>query len=89
MGEIHISTNAIHSIFDHLTQQVYGIKSISPGIIGNIAKIISAKSFYRGVDIKIDHSIVMIQLSVIVEYGCKMHLVCRELQNYLQKKWKN
>ncbi|KAA8745436.1 Asp23/Gls24 family envelope stress response protein [Paenibacillus sp. UASWS1643] len=27
----------------------------------------------------------MIQLSVIVEYGCKIHLVCRELQNYLRK----
>ncbi|WP_440119177.1 Asp23/Gls24 family envelope stress response protein [Paenibacillus sp. QZ-Y1] len=80
IGTIHISNDVLSKIVGMAAQATRGISSMSVGLTEGIAKSISGKSLQKGIDVHIKDDQASIQLRINVQYGSKMHEVCRELQ---------
>lgn len=79
-GTIHVTNDVVSKIAAMAAQTTVGIASMSAGLSEGIAKSVLGKGLQKGIDIKMDESGVSIYLRVVVAYGCKMHEVCRKLQ---------
>ncbi|WP_340013140.1 Asp23/Gls24 family envelope stress response protein [Paenibacillus sp. FSL K6-1318] len=89
LGNIHISTNAISNIVSIAVKKTDGISSMAAGLTEGVAKSISGRSLQRGIDVEVKESYVTIQLRIIVKYGYKVHFVCWNLQQNVQKSIEN
>ena len=86
MGTIHISNDVLSKIVGEMaTQSTAGVSSMSVGLTEGIAKSISGKSLQKGIDVHVKDDQATIQLRINIQYGNKMHEVCRELQHNVQQ----
>ena len=85
MGSIHISNDVVSKIVGIAAQATSGISSMSVGLTEGIAKSISGKSLQKGIDVDVKDDQASIQLRINVQYGFKMHQVCKELQHNVQQ----
>ncbi|MFK0521450.1 Asp23/Gls24 family envelope stress response protein [Paenibacillus illinoisensis] len=85
MGAIHISNDVVSKIVGIAAQATSGISSMSVGLTEGIAKSISGKSLQKGIDVDVKDDQASIQLRINVQYGFKMHQVCKELQHNVQQ----
>ncbi|GAS81410.1 Asp23/Gls24 family envelope stress response protein [Paenibacillus sp. FSL M7-0656] len=85
MGTIHISNDVLSKIVGMAAQSTAGVSSMSVGLTEGIAKSISGKSLQKGIDVHVKDDQATIQLRINIQYGNKMHEVCRELQHNVQQ----
>ncbi|WP_128102436.1 Asp23/Gls24 family envelope stress response protein [Paenibacillus sp. DCT19] len=89
IGAVHIATDVVSKIVGIAAQTTVGISSMSSGLTEGIAKSISGKSLQKGIDVIVKEERASIQLRIILQYGCRMHEVCRELQHNVQQAVEN
>ncbi len=79
-GVIRIADDVVAIIAGLAATKVKGIASMSGGMTEGIAKRVSGKNMTLGVDVEVGQVETAIDLRVIVEYGVRIHDVCRNLQ---------
>jgi uncharacterized alkaline shock family protein YloU len=79
-GVIRIADDVVAVIAGLAATKVKGIASMSGGMTEGIAKRVSGKNMTLGVDVEVGQVETAIDLRVIVEYGVRIHDVCRNLQ---------
>jgi uncharacterized alkaline shock family protein YloU len=78
--KIRIADEVIMTIAGIAASQVENVTSMSGGIGDGIAGILGKKNLGKGVKVEAGEKEVAIDLSVVVEYGCKIHEVARSIQ---------
>jgi uncharacterized alkaline shock family protein YloU len=78
--KIRIADEVIMTIAGIAASQVEDVTSMSGGIGDGIAGILGRKNLGKGVKVEAGEKEVLIDLSVVVEYGCKIHEVARSIQ---------
>lgn len=80
-GKIKIAHDIVMTIARHTAEEVEGILSIKGGLPGGILELFSKKtSTKKGVKIENEETQVIINLSVVVDYGTVIPEVIRKVQ---------
>lgn len=79
-GNVNIADEVVSVIAALAASEVKGIASMGGGIAGGFAELLGKKNLSKGVKITVTDKNVVLDLSVIVEYGAKIPEVAWELQ---------
>jgi len=80
VGTIRISDDVVATIAGLAATDTPGIAAMSGGISEGLARRLSGKQVNKGVTVEVGETEAAIDLRVIVNYGVKIHEVCRDLQ---------
>lgn len=78
--KIKISEEVIATIAGIAASEVDSLASMSGGLVDGIAGMLGRKNLGKGIKVEIKDNYVVIDLSIIMQYGCKIHEVSREIQ---------
>lgn len=79
-GAIRISDDVVATIAGLAATETPGIAGMSGGISEGLARRLSGKQVNKGVSVEVGETEAAIDLRVIVNYGAKIHEVCKDLQ---------
>lgn len=79
-NKIKIAAEVIATIVGIATSEIEGVSSMSGGIADGIASILGKKNMGKGVKVEINDKDVTIDVSIIVQYGSKIHNVAKNVQ---------
>jgi uncharacterized alkaline shock family protein YloU len=78
-GRIEVSPSAVATIASHAVLNSYGVVGMSSkNLVNGLAQILRADS-KRGVEVRIDHDEIVIDLYVVIEYGVRVATVARNI----------
>lgn len=78
--KIRISEEVIATIAGIAATEVSDVASLSSGFVDGIAGMLGKKSPGRGIKVELKDTQVSIDISVVMQYGCKIHEVARDMQ---------
>jgi uncharacterized alkaline shock family protein YloU len=78
--KIRISEEVIATIAGIAATEVTDVASLSSGFVDGIAGMLGRKSPGRGIKVELKDTQVSIDISVVMQYGCKIHEVARDMQ---------
>lgn len=84
-GAVRIADDVVAVIAGLAASKTKGISSMSGGMAEGFARRVSGKNVTRGVQVEVGNLEAAIDLKVIVDYGEKIHNVCRELQKNVKE----
>lgn len=84
-GTIRISDDVVATIAGLAALETPGIAAMSGGISEGLAKRISGKNVQKGVSVEVGSEEAVVDLRIVVEYGSKIHQVCRTLQENVKE----
>ena len=79
-GNVNISDEVIAVIASLAASEVKGVAGMCGGFGGGIVELLGKKNLSKGVKLTVDEKNVVLELSVIAEYGAKIPAVAWELQ---------
>jgi uncharacterized alkaline shock family protein YloU len=83
--KIKISEDVIATIAGIAASENENLASMSGGFVDGIAGMLGRKSPSKGVRVEIKDNTVIIDMSVVMQYGCKIHEVSRDMQNRVRQ----
>ncbi len=78
--KIRISEEVIATIAGIAATEVTDVASLSSGFVDGIAGMLGRKTPGRGIKVELKDTQVSIDISVVMQYGCKIHEVARDMQ---------
>lgn len=84
-GAVRIADDVVAVIAGLAASKTKGISSMSGGMAEGFARRVSGKNVAKGVQVEVGNLEAAIDLKVIVDYGEKIHNVCRELQQNVKE----
>lgn len=79
-GKVNIADDVIGVIGSIAAAEIEGVKSLSGTFSEEIMSAMGKKSFNKGVRVEMENDIILIELSVIVDYGTKIHEIAKQVQ---------
>ena len=78
--KIKISEEVIATIAGIAASETENMAAMSGGIASNIAGMLGKKSMSKGIKVELNNDEVTLDLSLIIQYGAKIHEVARKIQ---------
>lgn len=78
--KVKISEEVIATIAGIAASGVEDIASLNGGLVDGIAGMLGRKNLGRGIKVEMKENGVSIEISVTMQYGCKIHEVSKEIQ---------
>ena len=79
-GKVNIADDVIGVIGSFAAAEIEGVKSLSGTFSEEIMSVMGKKSFNKGVRVEMENDVILIELSVIVDYGTKIHEIAKQVQ---------
>jgi uncharacterized alkaline shock family protein YloU len=79
-GTVRIADDVVAVIAGLAALRTEGVAGMSGGVAEGLAKRVSGKNVTKGVTVEVGQLEAAIDLRVVVEYGRRIHEVCRRLQ---------
>lgn len=79
-GKVNIADDVIGVIGSIAASEIEGIKALSGTFSEEVMEIIGKKSFNKGIHVEMLDEKVTINLSVVVDYGAKIHEIAKLVQ---------
>jgi uncharacterized alkaline shock family protein YloU len=87
--KVRISDEVIGIIAGIAAADVENVTSLSGGFVDGIASILGRKNLGKGVKVQSGEREVIIEVSIVVEYGCKIHMVAKKIQDRVREAVEN
>jgi len=84
-----IADEVIATIAGIATSEVENVTSMSGGIVNGIASMLGRKNLASGVKVEVGEKEAAIEVFLIVEYGCKIHEVAKNIQKKVREAVEN
>ncbi|MDD4495405.1 MAG: Asp23/Gls24 family envelope stress response protein [Eubacteriales bacterium] len=84
-GSIKITDEVVAIIAGIAAMEVPGVYSMSGGFAGGISEILGRKNLSKGVKVEMGEKQALIDLYILVEYGCRIPEVAWEIQEKVKK----
>lgn len=85
LGKVTYSKDAIIKIISQTITATQGIAAMSEGLVEGLARKLTTTRSLGGIELTLQDAGLHIRLSVIIQYGMKMHEVCHELQHNVRE----
>ena len=86
LGTIKINNEVIATISGKAAAEVKGVAGMSGGVVDGLAKMLGRKNIEKGVKVEIVDDEVNIDISILVDYGASIPVVCSQIQNSVKQK---
>lgn len=83
--KIRISEEVIATIAGIAASENANVASMGGSFVDGIAGMLGKKTPGKGIKVELRENQVNIDLSVVMQYGCKIHEVSRDMQNRVRK----
>lgn len=83
--KIKIAPEVITIIAGIASGEVDGVASMSGGIADGIASMLGKKNLTKGIKVEAGEKETSIEVSIVVQYGCKIHEVAKEVQKKVRE----
>jgi uncharacterized alkaline shock family protein YloU len=83
--KIKIAPEVITIIAGIASGEVEGVASMSGGIADGIASMLGKKNLTKGIKVEAGEKETSIEVSIVVQYGCKIHEVAKEVQKKVRE----
>jgi uncharacterized alkaline shock family protein YloU len=83
--KIKISEDVIATIAGIAASENENLASMSGGFVDGIAGMLGRKSPSKGIKVEIRDNTATIDMSVVMQYGCKIHEVSRDMQKRVRQ----
>lgn len=80
-----IADEVVATIAGIATSEAENVTSMSEGIVNGIASMLGRKNLASGVKVEVGEHEAAIEVSLIIEYGCKIHEVAKNVQNKVRE----
>lgn len=80
LGNVEIAPEVIEVIAGLAASEIEGVAQMSGGVIGDIAERLGRKNFAKGVKVELGEHHVIVDLSIVVEYGVRIPDVALAVQ---------
>lgn len=84
-SSVQIANEVVGVIAGIAASEVEGVVSMGGGIVDGLTGILGKKSAARGVKVDIDNNTTVIDLQLVVEYGCRIPEVARKVQESVKR----
>lgn len=81
---VRISEEVIETIVGIAASEVEGVATLSGSFADGIAGVLGRRNVRKGVKVQVDGEKVSVDVSLVVEYGCRIHDVSKEIQNSIR-----
>lgn len=78
--KIRIADEVIATIAGIAAAEVENLASMSGGFVDGIAGMLGRKNLGKGIRVEIRENDVSIDMYIVIQYGCKIHEVARDIQ---------
>lgn len=85
-GSINYANDVVAKIAALAASEVEGILGTSGG---SLQEMLGVKNLTKGLKVQLSDNTATVDINVIVEYGCKIHEVCKEVQSSIIKAIEN
>lgn len=79
-GKVNIADDVIGVISTIAASEIKGIKALTGTFQDDVLEMIGKKNFNKGIHVEMNNNVVLVELSVIVDYGAKIHEIAKEVQ---------
>ncbi len=79
-GKVNIADDVIGVISTIAASEIKGIKALTGTFQDDVLEMIGKKNFNKGIHVEMNNNVVLVELSVIVDYGSKIHEIAKEVQ---------
>lgn len=86
---IRISEEVIETIVGIAASEIDGVAALSGSLADGIAGVLGRKSIRKGVRVQVEGERVSVDVSIIVDYGCKIHDVSGKIQKRIRDEVKS
>lgn len=83
-GKIIFASDVIATIAGLAASEVKGVAGMSSGVVDGISQILGRKNLTKGVKVEVGTEEAAVDVSIIVEYGQRIHEVCTEVQKAIK-----
>lgn len=83
--KIRISEEVIATIAGIAASEVESLVSMGGSFVDGIAGMLGRKSFGKGIKVEMKDNQIVIELSITMQYGCKIHEVARDMQSRVRE----
>ena len=80
LGNIHISEEVLAAISAAAALEVEGVSCLAANLGSDIAELLGKKNLAKGVRVKLEEDKVVVELSVLMEYGSTIPELCHAVQ---------
>lgn len=81
-GKVSISTNVIKSISSNVLKESYGVCGLANiSTKDGLYELIGWENSNKGVNVEVKENSIIIDLSIIIQYGIKISVVCENIIN--------
>lgn len=84
-GAVRISDDVVATIAGLAALETPGVSGMSGGISEGLTKRLSGKNIQKGVSVEVGQLEAAVDLRIIVQYGYRIHDVCRQLQENVKE----
>jgi len=84
-GKVVFATDVIATIAGLAASEVKGVSAMSGGVVDGLSEMMGKKSFTKGVKVEVGSEEAAVDVSILVEYGYRIHDVCAEVQQAVKK----
>lgn len=88
-GAIKISDEVVAITAGIAAMDITGVAGMSGGIAGGIAEILGRKNLSKGVKVEVGEKEAVIDLYIIVEYGCRIPDIAWQIQEKVKESVEN
>jgi len=82
LGHVHVSPQAVATLASMAVMSCYGVVGMTnKSLAGDLAEILQKESWRRGVEVRIQHGEIVIDLYVILEYGLRLSEVAHNIMS--------
>jgi len=80
LGKIEVSPSAIASLASHAVLKSYGVVGMASATLRDgIAEVLTGDRSKKGVQVRLDHNQISIDLFVVIEYGTRISVVAENI----------
>lgn len=83
--KVKIANEVIATIAGIAASEADGVTSMSGGMADGIASMLGRKNLTKGVKVEVGEKEAAIEVSIVVEYGCKIHEVAKDIQKKVRE----
>jgi uncharacterized alkaline shock family protein YloU len=84
-GQVKISDDVVLIIAGIATNGVKGVCSTRTGMADGISNLFSKNNYTKGIKVEVNENVVVLDIFINVEYGCKIGEVAKEVQLTVKK----
>jgi uncharacterized alkaline shock family protein YloU len=82
LGKVEVSPTAIASLASQAVLECYGVVGMATkDLASGIVEILQPASHRRGVDVRLNDDLIVVDLYVVIEYGTRIAAVAQNIQS--------